>query len=457
MRSPNAFVVVVGVLCALVACTSKPAEQPKTPEPKPAASTSTGPHFLHDEIDAAFAEAKRTNKLVFVDAWAPWCHTCLSMQRDVLSSPALVAWQDRVVFAAVDTDKPGSSSFAARFPMRVWPTFFAIDPHTEQVLALHGGSLSLPELTAFLEAAQATRDPAKASDPRLKALLAGHQASSQKNHAAAAAFYVDAAGLDGPPPARQSEAILGAIRAYAAAKDDDACIAFGLKVLPQVRMSGASSDVVGYLTSCADRLKEGDPRKAEVLTIARARLEELAKHPQPGASVDDHADTLAILADVADAQKDKAAHDDAHVRRLALLEADANSRTNVDDARVHDYARMNSYLALGRGDDAVTLLRTRTTQLPTSYEAWARLASALHQLKRDDEARPAALKAIEHSYGPRRLRYRTLLADIEAARKDPAGERQAVQALVDDADQLPPGQRDEAAVVAAKARLAALP
>jgi thiol-disulfide isomerase/thioredoxin len=457
MRTPFALAVVV---VASLAC-SKPAAppQPTTPDPKTTTTaTTTGPRFLHDDIEAAFAEAKKTGKVVFVDAWAPWCHTCLSMQRDVLTDPALRAWEDRVVFAAIDTDRPSSSSFVARFPLRVWPTFFVIEPNGDRVIGMHGGSLSLPELKAFLDDTLQTRGRLPLDqDPMTEALRAGHKASNQKDYAAAAAAYVAAADLDSPEGGGgRSIAILGAMRSYAAAKDDARCVELGLKALHRVSMSGASSDLVGYLTSCAGRLKDAH-KKIEVLAIARARLEELTKSPPAGASVDDRADALAILADVADAQRDKAAHDEAHVKRLALLEADASGAKNVDDARVHDYARMNSYLALGRGDDAVNLLRSRTVQLPTSYEAWARLGSALHQLKREDEARPAVQKAIELSYGPRRLRYRTLLADVEAARKDPVAEKAAVLALVADADQMPPGQRDDDAVAAAKARLAALP
>src|SRR5262245_25729583 len=33
-----------------------------------------------DDTAAAMAEAQAAGKPLFVDAWAPWCHTCLSMQ-----------------------------------------------------------------------------------------------------------------------------------------------------------------------------------------------------------------------------------------------------------------------------------------------------------------------------------------------------------------------------------------
>ena len=464
---PQGFACAAFAACAAVVvvasggCPQQPAALPPAvavPHALPAPVVNAGVAFVHDDVAGAFATAKATGKVVFVDGWAPWCHTCLSMQRDVLQDPALGGFADRVVFAAVDTDRPESSSFVARFPLRVWPSFFVIDPVTEQVLALHGGSLSLPELRAFLDEALLTRDPKRASDPQVKAVLAGHQASNSKDYAAAAAFYVAAAALDGP---RRDEAIIGAMRSLSAAHDDDGCLSFGLASLRSLRTSSSSSDLVGYVQSCAEHLAEHDPRKAVAYTAARARLDELVHTPPAGASVDDRADTLAMLADIALAQADPAAHHAAHVKRLALLEDDANRQSNVDDARVHDYARMNSYFALERGAEAVTLLGLRSVQLPTSYEAWARLASALHKLQREDEAKTAVIKAIELSYGPRRLRYRTLLADIEAARprsaESAAAEKQAVKNLIDDADKMPPGQRDAEVVAAAHKRFAALP
>lgn len=450
----------------LAACADRPASAPAantmTPTtgapnaaapPAAAAQTSpaphTGPTWLDDDVAAALAAAKAAGKVVLFDAWAPWCHTCLSMQRDVLHDASLKQYEDRVVFAAVDTDRPESAPFVAKFPVRVWPTFFVVDPQDERVLALHGGSMSLAETTKFLDDALRTRDPAAATDPLVKALLEGHAAAARKDWATAAQRYVAAA--DGP---RRAEAIMGAMRAYSAAKDDGACVDFGGKHVGTLGTSATSADLVGYLSSCAERLPPTDARRGRTLDAARAELQRLTTTPPAGASIDDRADAFNLLADVADAQGDAAAVKAAHERRLALLEADAKARTNVAEARVHDYARLVSYLALGRGAEAVAMLQERTKQLPTSYEAWARLTTALQETKRYDEAAAAAQKAIELSYGPRRLRYRTQLADIHAARGDKAAEQAAAQALVDDAEKLAAGHRDDAAIAAAKARLA---
>src|SRR5690349_19631534 len=42
--------------------------------------------WYEDAPDAAFAAARAAGRRVVIDLWAPWCHTCLSMQNFVLTA-----------------------------------------------------------------------------------------------------------------------------------------------------------------------------------------------------------------------------------------------------------------------------------------------------------------------------------------------------------------------------------
>ena len=96
------------------------------PAPPPAASAepdgTTGIRWYRDDPAAAFAHAEREQKLVVVDLWAAWCHTCLSMQEFVLTAAKLPQAATRFVFLAIDTERAENSEFLSHFPTSGWPT-----------------------------------------------------------------------------------------------------------------------------------------------------------------------------------------------------------------------------------------------------------------------------------------------------------------------------------------------
>jgi tetratricopeptide (TPR) repeat protein len=79
---------------------------------------------------------------------------------------------------------------------------------------------------------------------------------------------------------------------------------------------------------------------------------------------------------------------------------------------------LNAYLALGRPREAVAMLEERTRELPGRYEPHARLAQALRASGDLERAIVSLERAIELSYGPRKLKY---LEQLEAMRADLKG------------------------------------
>ncbi len=440
------------LVVAATACAppeTAPARVPCTPAPK--AEREAGPlPFLEDDFTRARAEAQASGKLLLVDGWAPWCHTCLSMRAEVLSRSELGPMRAKYVGVALDTDREENADFVGRFPLKAWPTFFVLDPTDLRILELHAGSLSLAEMQRFLEAGLAARAPAGVDAERARALADAHAAFSARDLARAATLYEQAANA---PWARRDEALLGAMRSLDAAKLDDRCRTFGMAHLGDVGGASPPSDFVYYLRDCASRADAAEKRWVFDATLSRLRA--LAHDPPEGASVDDRQDALDMLSEA----EGEAGHPDlarrAQEARLALLEAAAQSATSPEEARVFDYARMGAYLALDRGAEAVAMLEQRCRELPQSYESFARLASTLHALHRERDALTSVNRAIALSYGPRRLRYLALRADIELA----LGDRDAQIATLEDEvkanESLRPGLADADRLADAKRRLAA--
>lgn len=444
---------------ALAGCAAPPASPP-LPAPAPDANSAAlhpagkpgAIHFIEDDLPGAAAKARAEGKALFVDAWAPWCHTCLSMKNFVFTDPALRPLADRVIFASVDTDRPEAAAFLDRHPVKAWPTFFVLDPATDKVAGYWAGSGSLAEMRGFIEESLAGMRGA-ATDPAARAFAEARSAHGEGKLEEAAAAYERAIAAAPAIWPNRSAALLGWMEALAGAKRWEPCVQLGTARIQELHGSSAPSDFSAYLLTCADKLPAGDAQKT-ARTTAAARLRDVTAHPPPDASVDDRQDALDILsgalADLGDAAGARKAQED----RLALLEQAARSAPSPEIAHTFDYARANTYLALGRGDDAVRMLAQREQELPDSYEPPARLAGVLLKMGKLPEAKAAIERALARSYGPRRLRYLEARAQI----LDKLGDKAAALATLRDEvkgwESLPPGQASPEQLARARRRLA---
>ena len=175
-----------------VATTSAAAPVASVPASKETPAAPVG--FIEDDVNAALTRAKADGKLVFVDAWAPWCHTCLSMKHFVFSDPALSRFSDQVVFASVDTDRDENADFVQKYAIDVWPTLFVLEAKKGEVLGYWPGSASLREVEKLLSDALAVAEEQSSVAPGtpLARLLAGKRAQAHQKYAEAAKAYEQA-------------------------------------------------------------------------------------------------------------------------------------------------------------------------------------------------------------------------------------------------------------------------
>ena len=424
------------------------------PAAAPAAAAAPAFKFTHvDSFDEGMAKAKAEGKAVLVDAWAPWCHTCLSMQNYVLNDPSLAPLADRVVLVELDTDKPENAPFQEKYKVNVWPTFFVIDPTNGDATGLWPGSASATEFRGFVQDGLDAM-AAKSADPNSPEALAATAKARQASgdYAGAAKAYeqvVAKAPADWP---RRSEAIYGWVFSLQHAKDDAACVSVGRKYLNEVKGASIPGDYTGTLLDCAGDAKAGEAKLAHDEAIAR--LKDFTANPPADASADDRADAWNILssayADAGDEANAKAAQE----QRLAVLEKAAAGIEDPLLAQTFDYQRAQAYVMLGRGDEAVKMLEAREKQLPNSYEPTARLASALSKMDKLPEALVAYDRAIAKSYGPRQLLYVRQKADVQGRMGDKKGEVATLKQEVAGYEALAKGQVRPEALEDAKKRLA---
>ncbi len=401
----------------------------ETAPPKTSAAASAGARvdarevlpFRNDDYAGALAEAKKTGRPLFVDAWAPWCHSCMSMRAYVLTDPSLAPLAKDFVWLTVDTEKDDNAPFVSRFTNRVWPTLWVIDAAREAPLLRYEGTATAPELVSLLTTVRSgvTEGGAAAAVAFLKA----NQAAAKGELADAEKGYREVlAAPDAPDRARAVEALAGLLSAR---KEHAGCTELAVTESAKLPPGTSRATVLAIGLSCAREAKrEGD------LRVLVAAAERAAADPDPRTMADDRSALYEELVETKHAQKDEAGARASARTWATFLEREASRAPNKQARAVFDPHRLSAYLAADEPERAVPMLTESERDFPDDYNPPARLARAFLAMKRVDDAQNAVRRAGNRVYGPRSLRVFLLAADIAKERADVAGERAALEQAV---------------------------
>jgi len=449
------------IVFTLLSCQKSPPPEVAKPAPtaREPAKTAVGPiRWVDDDLPGALASAKAAGKPLFIDAWAPWCHTCLSMRSYVFSDVTLAELADRFVWVAVDTEKPSSADFLAKYPLDVWPTFFIVDPADGEVAGRWLGSMSLQQLRGFLEDGERTVQLAHAGqmkpDDPLALVRAGDKLALQGKLAEAASRYAEARAKAPADWPRRTEALVGQARALQRAKDYSPCVDLGLSEVARAGNGPNAGDFTSFALDCADELPKDDPRVEKMRRAGLDRLLGLETDDKAPLSADDRGDIWRMIWDLREKLGDADGAKEAAQKRVALLDDAAAKAPDAQAASTFDWARAESLLYLGRGPDAAKLLEKSEAALPDDYNPPSRLARVHYEQKEYGEALAAVDRALAKVYGPRKGNVLGLKTDIldKQGRKDEA--RKVAEERVALYQGLPQPSPD--ALAAAKKRLQAL-
>jgi thiol-disulfide isomerase/thioredoxin len=400
--------------------------------------------WRHDDWVGALAAARAETKPIVVDLWAPWCHTCISMQKTVFTKPEVVALKDRFIWLALDTDKPKNAEAVGKLSISAWPTFYVLSPDG-QTLTRHVGGASLKELVEFLKdglAAQA----GIFQDASVGALVtAADQAATAENHAAAEKAYRAALAAAGPKAPERFALRVDLATALIKQNKAAACVALAEETFAdQARaLSAAGPDFVSWVLGCAAR--GGDEGKVKALKEAAIATDgpilSVLNNDQADLSADDRSDALRMLREMNDELGNRE-----EAKRLAQQQRKVldDAVAGLDDPELiagYAWPREEVYVYLGQGDQLIDELTQLTRQLPGSYDPPYRLAWLLNKIGRSDEALPYANDALNKVYGPRKIRAWHLLASVQAGRQDIDGEIKAWEGMKAEVAGLPEGHR----------------
>lgn len=398
------------------------------------ALAASGPTFIEDDFAKALKTAKKEKKLLFVDAWAPWCHTCVAMREQVFPRESFKAFEKDVVFAAVDTEKTKSAAFLEKYPIEVWPTLLFIDPVKETVVLKWLGSADEAQMQALLEAARGGGAVREADD----ALGAGNTELAVQKYQASGDL--------------KARTVISMLSAMSLAKQHEAC---ARTVIEQLPVFTAAADKVAALTwglGCAVELPEGKNKSSSLDALVPVATKALTL---PGVLPDDTSGLYEVLVSEREAAKDAEGTKALAAQWLTFLEGEAAKTKSPPERAVFDPHRVNAALASGQAEKMVAPLLQSEKDLPKDYNPPARLAVIYRELGKFDEG----LKAIERALpkckeGPRRLR----LLDTKASLFDKLGNKAArvktLEEAVAYAKKLPKAQVSEKRIASLEASLA---
>ncbi|MFO0726098.1 MAG: thioredoxin family protein [Myxococcota bacterium] len=381
-----------------------------------AAPTSRLP-WVHDDWAAAEKAALSKGKLVAVDVWATWCHSCLSMKNFVLEEKPLGAVADQHIWLSLDYDQEKNADFFRLFPVSAFPTFLVVDPKSKTVVGRWVGSGTAEEMAGFFKGAKL-----EATDP----ISRGARAIQTSDFAGAREIFEKALAEKPADRSVETRLIEGWIEALSHL-DPQLCAEKGAEVVDKTEDTAPGLDTVSIIADCASGLDEA--KKKPILGKIKARLMRSIETPAMKAlAVDDQSGVYATLADVLDGLGEKAPADAITERRLAVLEAAAEAAKTPKDKATFDAHRVECALRLKRFEAVEKALLASEKAFPKDYNPPARLA-LIYRARGDLPAAEQAIdRALKLGYGPRRMRLWTTKIDILIEAKRSAEAKAAITA-----------------------------
>lgn len=96
--------------------------------------------FFKGSYDEALAEAKKQNKMLFIDFYTTWCGPCRMMSKDIFPNPEVGAYfNPRFVSVKLDAEKQENLEVVKRFKVQGYPTLAFVTNDGEIKLVKTGG------------------------------------------------------------------------------------------------------------------------------------------------------------------------------------------------------------------------------------------------------------------------------------------------------------------------------
>ena len=406
--------------------------------------------FVEDDYPKALALAKERGVPLFVDTWAPWCHSCLFLREHVLTRPELARHQGRYVFLAVDTEKERNTGFLEQYPVEAWPTLFIIDSASGAVALKWLGTATVAQLEKLLDDGERAVKAGGGTDAAglLKEADALYGAGKP---AEAAALYEKAVASSDAAWDRRPRAVESWLAALAGSKQVEACARVAQAQVPGLPPGPSFLNASVWGLGCALEADAKEPWRAGAVQALEALGRRALEFPDVLA--DDRSGLYETLVGAREDAKDEAGQKALGLAWLDFLEAEAARAPTPAARAAFDPHRVSAALAAGAPARAEAALLQSEREFPDDYNPPARLLLVYRELGRLEDALAAGDRALARAYGPRKLRLFLNKAEVLGKKGDVAAQRALLKEGIAYGRALPAAQRAGKAVARLEAAL----
>lgn len=96
-------------------------------------SASAHDQFAKDDLQAAFDQAKKQNKLVFIDFAGSWCPPCIRLEHEVFPTKLFKKAAEKYVLVRLDVDRPENEKWMEKYGIKAFPTLVLTNHEGEEL------------------------------------------------------------------------------------------------------------------------------------------------------------------------------------------------------------------------------------------------------------------------------------------------------------------------------------
>lgn len=376
------------------------------------------------------------------------------MKAFVFTDKALERQAGRFVWLSVNTEKRENAALLGKFPVRVWPSIYVIDPATEKIVLRWAGGVTTPQLLRLLDDGEKA---ARGKTAPGAALADADRLYADGKYPEAAAAYRKALETQKPNAPSYARTVESLLFSLSQSGQREACAAAARDAFPNLRATPSAANVAGSGLDCALSLKDDDPQKPALVAALAADARSVVDGPKTGLAADDVSAVYGSLAGERSAAKDEPGAKKTLEAWASYLEGEAAKAKTPTERTVFDAHRVSACLALGQPERVVPALVQSEKDFPDDYNPPQRLASAYGAMKKYDEALAASDRAMARAYGPRKLVVYRTRAGLYKDKGDAAASKKTLEEMLAYAEALPKEQVNERTIASIRKQLEAAP